>query len=208
MNTPDRCGKRPWSVVFAFGSMLAIVSGVLLLTTVGCEQSPDRPSPEEVERILDGAPEVIRETDSGATLEGLEGIWLGQPQDDALDALAEMCPDTMEYRLQHTAEKAWFRGCEFDRPKGSIHSIRVGFWPSIGNRVATLEVKRDDVGLPVVRERFRKFTGGVRRDMVRSGYLEMRAERYQLLADRDEGKEGPTHITMGFSRSYAERFDE
>ncbi|MFW5968740.1 MAG: hypothetical protein ACOCV2_14545, partial [Persicimonas sp.] len=79
--------------------------------------------------------------------------------------------------------------------------------PKLDDRVATLEIKRADVKLEEVRERFRDVAGTLEVDLIRGGLLEMRAETYQVMADIDDGKDQPTHIAFGYTDEYADRAD-
>jgi hypothetical protein len=187
--------RRPRTALFVL--VVAATASIGLLACKSEDKQP--PSAEEVRQILEDQPAVFVETGAHYTLEGMEGIVLGQPKDDALAALEELCPRTFEYRAGKLGADAWFRGCEFDRPKNGVVSMRVGFWPKLDDRVATLEIKREGVSAPVASERFRQLVGGVNSEIVRSGYVQMRAEKYQMMADWDEGKEGPAHIATGFN---------
>lgn len=182
-----------------------ILSAVLLsaITLTACDNKLPPPSAEERQAILNDAPEVFATHDDHITLSGIETLYLGQSKGEALEALAAFCPKTMEYRGGEFAENAWFRGCVFREPIGPIVSLRVGFWPKLGDQVATLEIKRNDVKLDAVRERFRDFADEVTFDVPRAGILEMRSKKYQIHADIDEGADGPTHITLGFTQDWA-----
>ncbi|MGM0556842.1 MAG: hypothetical protein ACQEVA_10735 [Myxococcota bacterium] len=171
----------------------------MILGLAACKSEQKEPSADEARQILEGQPEIFVERGSHYSLQGMDGIVLGQPKDQALAALEELCPRTMEYRVGKFGGNAWFRGCEFNRPRDGIVSIRVGFWPKLDDRVATLEIKREGLSAPVVSERFRQLVGDVDSEIVRSGFVQMRAETYQMMADWDEGKQGPAHIATGFN---------
>lgn len=183
--------------------LLFFFAATLLLTA--CDRKLPPPSEEEREAILQDAPEIIVTEDDRISLAGIDSLYLGQPNDEALAALAELCPKTMDYNTGEIGESASFRGCVFSEPKGEVRSVRVGFWPKIDDRLATLEVKRADIELEAVRERFRDFVDDeLTVDLLRSGLLEMRSTKYQLMADTDDGPQGPTHITMGYSPKYVD----
>ena len=190
--------------------MKYILPALLLVTLIlpACERKVPAPGPEEREKILADAPEIFAAKNDGATLRGIESLYLGQPKGEALDALAEFCPKTMEYRGGELSKNAWFRGCVLPEPKGDITSIRVGFWPDLGDQVSTLEIKRKGVELAEVRERFRDFVDELNVDLPHPGMLEMRGERYQVLADIDDGAEGPAHITLGYTQAWANKLEE
>ncbi len=183
--------------------LLFFFAATLLLTA--CDRKLPPPSAEEREAILQDAPEIIVTDDERISLAGIESLYLGQPADEALEALDELCPKTMDYQTGEMGKSASFRGCVFSEPKGEVLSVRVGFWPKIDDRLATLEVKRSDIELDAVRERFRDFVDDdLSVDLLRSGLLEMRSTKYQLMADTDDGPQGPTHITMGYSPKYVD----
>jgi hypothetical protein len=190
--------------------MKPILAALLLATALlsACDRTVPPPTAEEQQAILEDAPEIFATRGDNATLKGIETIYLGQPKDDALEALADFCPKTMEYRGGRLSDDAWFRGCVLREPKGPIVSIRVGFWPRLGDQVSTLEVKRNDIGIDAARERFRQFADEVIFDIPHPGMVEMRAPKYQMIADIDEGADGPTHITFGYSRKWAKQLEE
>lgn len=180
---------------------------VLGVALVACEPESPPPSEKEAKQILEGQPELFIERDKHWTLEGLDGIELGQPRDEALEALSEICPQTMEYRAGNLGDNAWFRGCEFERPHDGVVSVRVGFWPKLDDRVSTLEIKRLNASAPVVSERFRQLVGEVESEVVRSAFVQMRGKKYQMMADWDEGKNGPAHIAAGFNPDNLDAID-
>lgn len=190
--------------------MKYILPALLLITLIlsACERKVPPPGPEERQEILADAPEIFATKDDTATLRGIESLYLGQPKEDALEALGEFCPKTMEYRGGKLSKNAWFRGCVIPEPEGDITSIRVGFWPQLDDHVATLEIKRKDVELDQVRERFREFVDDVKVDLPHPGMLEMRGQKYQVLADIDEGAEGPAHITLGYTQEWAKELEK
>lgn len=192
---------------FSLPLLPAFVCLVGLGALSACDPAPSTPDEAQLERLLEGQPDIFVQTDPHYTLEGLEGIHLGQPRDAALEALSRICPETMEYRAGDLGARAWFRGCEFPRARQGIVSVRVGFWPNIDDRVATLEVKRLGLSSPVVSARFRQHIGGVNEEMIRSGFVQMRGERYQMMADWDDGKDGPAHIATGFNPARLDAVD-
>jgi hypothetical protein len=174
---------------------------------VGCDRAPVAPSPAEQAAILEGAPQVFVDGDEtrGPSFVGIGDIYLGQPKEEALAQLAKICPTTMEYRAGESGGFAWFRGCVLEEPAGGLLSVRVGFWPELGDRVSTLDIKRSDVTLAETRERFRELVDQVIDEFPHPGLVEMRAKKYQMLADIDEGKDGPTHIAFGYTPKWADQ---
>ncbi|AWV88239.1 hypothetical protein DFR33_101261 [Bradymonas sediminis] len=183
--------------------------GLILLTVaislVACKPRDVAPTAEEHAAILKDAPELFvpEAGERGPGLVGIGNIYLGQEKDAALAELAKICPKTMEYRAGDAGENAWFRGCVLRKSKDGILSVRVGFWPRIGDRVSTLDIKRDDITLEQARERFRALVPEVTGEYPHPGVIEMRAEKYQMLADIDEGVDGPTHVAVGYSKPFA-----
>lgn len=176
------------------------------LSLLGCKPRDVAPTAEEHAAILKDAPElfVAEQGERGPGLVGIGAIYLGQPKDAALAELAKICPKTMEYRAGKAGEDAWFRGCVL---KGGgqhgILSVRVGFWPRIGDRVSTLDIKRDNITLAQARERFREIVPELIGEYPHPGLVEMHGEKYQMIADIDDGADGPTHIVIGYTKPWA-----
>lgn len=94
---------------------------------------------------------------------------------------------------------AYFLGCRLEGHE-TIESLRVGFWPDIGERVATLEYKRKTVPPPAVRQRYLAVVD--EKDLeetLEPRSIRIKSARYRLFADWDEGEDGPAHIVVGFS---------
>lgn len=172
-----------------------------------CEEKTPAPTAEERQQILADAPDLFVADDRRLSLEGVESFYLGQPKQQALEALEAFCPKTMDYRAGKEANDAWFRGCVLPEPREGIISVRVGFWPVLDERVATLEVQRTGVSLAAARERFRDLVDELIVDLHRPGIVEMRSHTYQMLADVDDGTAGPTHITVGFNPQRIDQID-
>ena len=181
----------------------------MLLAVSACERPARAPSPEQHAALLADAPEIflpeISEPHRDATLADIGEIYLGQDSESALLELEKLCPKTMEYRAGDVGENAWFRGCVLKKPVGGLLSVRVGFWPKLSDRVATLDIKRDDISLDQARERFREFATDLSADYPHPGLVEMRGEKYQMMANTDEGSDGPTHIAFGYTHKWANK---
>lgn len=180
-------------------ALLAAIA-TISLTNLACEADQPPPTGAEREALLADQPEIFVERDGHLALEGLPGVWVTQPKDEALAAIEALCDDPMEYRVGDLGGNAWFRGCEFDEPRDGVVSVRVGFWPRIDDRVAVVEVKRQGLAPAVVRERFRDRADITGLDMVRPHYVQMEGERYQMVAAWDEGLEGPARISAGLTQ--------
>jgi hypothetical protein len=183
--------------------MLIAAAAVL----AACEEKTPAPTPEERQDILADAPDLFVVDERGVTLEGVESFYLGQPKDQALEALQDFCPKTMDYRAGKEDKDAWFRGCVLPEARGSITSVRVGFWPVLDERVATLEVQRTGVSVAAARERFRDLVDELSVDLHRPGIVEMRSHTYQMLADVDDGTQAPTHITVGYNPQQVDQLE-
>jgi len=179
---------------------------LVALSLVACKPRDVAPTPEEHAAILKDAPELFvpERGERGPGLAGIGDIYLGQDKDAALAELAKICPKTMEYRAGKAGEDAWFRGCVLkSSEQHGILSVRVGFWPRIGDRVSTLDVKRDNITLEQARERFREIVPELKGEYPHPGLVEMHGEKYQMLADIDEGADGPTHVVVGYTKPWA-----
>lgn len=184
------------------------VFAAAIFLSAGCDRKLDPPSLEEQEAILADAPQPFVNDGDRLALAGIEELHLGQAGDEARERLGRLCPKTMEYRNGSEGDKAWFRGCIFSDPEGPNVSVRVGFWEKLDGRVATLETKRTDTTTAQVRERFRQLADARGEELIvdlpREGILEMRTPKHQVMADIDDGAQGPTHITLGYAPSWAE----
>lgn len=174
----------------------------------GCHARDQAPGPAERAEILKGAPELFAAptTERGPAFADVDALYLGQSQEDALAHLEKLCPNPMDYRSGELGEGAWFRGCVLREPIAGVLSVRVGFWPKLGNRVSTLDIKRDDITLAQAREHFRTLLGDtLEAEHPHPGLVEMFGAQYQMMADIDEGPEGPTHIAFGYTHKWANR---
>lgn len=119
-----------------------------------------------------------------------------------MEILKSTCPNTVRRDSNSLSAEAFFVGCRLAASEDSpLHSLRVGFWPRIDTKSATLEVKRDHVDPGVVWHRFRQAVDDdqIRRKRWTGNILMVWTPTYRLFADWDEGDDGPTHITVGFA---------
>lgn len=168
-----------------------------VIMMVGCQDRPAPPTEQEIAAIASDAPKVFI-GGKEASLEGLDGIWLGQSQADAEAVMKTMCSRFVEldggWQRAHTI----FKGCHL--PDDSVlYTFRVGFNPKIQNRVFTVEVKRRYVPQNLVRKRFFQNFAPVNVDYVRAGMLKAETPTTNMFADWEEGVDGPTHILLGLS---------
>lgn len=169
-----------------------------LLLLVNCHEPPAPLTPEEIEVRVKGQPEVFLHEGDRVELEGLEGIYLGMPEAEALAVLRLRCARFVELKGGVMRESSTFKGCLTPNdPK--TYAIRVGLTERADNRVFTLEVQRRHIELTVVRARFVQKFPDLRVDIPKRGVLTMEAGLYNLFADNDGGADGPTHILIGLS---------
>ena len=162
-------------------------------TFIGCQQRPEPPTQQEIDAIPADAP-VLFVGAPRVSLEGLDGIWLGQSQQEAEAVMSKMCKRFVELKEPH----AVFKGCHLPDHK-FIYSFRVGFSPKIENRVFTLETKRRPVDQALVRKRFWQAFPTLKTDYVRQGLLKAETGTYNMFADWEDGMDGPAHILVGLS---------
>jgi len=154
---------------------------------------------EEVE--LANAPRLFETRRGHPALVELEGLHLGQEPEPARKALRAYCEHPVRRDSRQMGSEAYFLGCRLE-DRETIESLRVGFWPDIGERVATLEYKRKAVTPPAVRQRYLAVVDEDEKDVeetLEPRSIRITSARYRLFADWDEGKEGPAHIVIGFS---------
>ncbi|MFU8806439.1 MAG: hypothetical protein ACNA8W_21685 [Bradymonadaceae bacterium] len=183
--------------LIAIGAILLIV-GAVIVGALGC-QSRKAPqlTPEEIAQIVEGQPRIFIEKEGALTLEGVEELYLGQSEADAMAILERICAVVEVYEGGWRHKDAAFKGCIVE-DGAHLKTIRAGFWPHNDNRVSTLEIKEAGHDPKLVRARFTEVGGPLSEDMPRPGVLIMASERYRLFANWDEGAKGPTHITIGF----------
>lgn len=137
-------------------------------------------------------------------LEGLEGLYLGQPKEEALEVMKGMCKRLIELDGGRFRGGTYFRGCHTPSHPQNF-SFRVGFNPRIGDAVFTLEVKRKTLSQSGVRARAWERIEGIDKELFRRGIVRIEAKKYNFLANWDDGKNGPTHIILGYSEPELER---
>ncbi len=171
---------------------------VIIAATLGCrEKTPPLTDAEIAEITKDGA-SVIVERDEGLTLEGLEGVYLGQSMGDAVEWMEKHCKRFVSLEGGIRREGSRFRGC--DTPDHEfLYSFRVGFTERADNRVFTLELKRRNLEPKLVRARFHQHVSKMNREVVRPAIIRVEGARYNMYADWDEGADGPTHILIGLT---------
>ena len=177
---------------------LTALSLLILSFAVGCKQNLAPPlSDEDIQRFTQGQPEIFALHQGHLTLVGLDGLYLGQPFDEAMEKLEEHC-DLLEvfdggWRHNH----AVFKGCIIDEGPRT-RTLRVGFWPTNENRVSTLELKDRRLNQPLIRARFTQIAGPLTQDLPRRGLLMMADSQHRLFASWDDGEDQPAHIIIGF----------
>jgi len=183
---------RPATTLLA----LAALFGIAPLTN-GCD-SDDRTIPEAWSSLsLEQAPTLFEQRDGHPAPADLPGeLHLGQAHDAAMEILKSTCPNTVRRDSNSLSAEAFFVGCRLaESEAGPLHSLRIGFWPRIDKKSATLEAKRDHVDPGIVWRRFRQVVDEdqIRRKRWTGNILMVWTPRYRLFADWDEGDDGPHH---------------
>ena len=180
---------------FTVALLFLLWSSSLLL---GCNRQIAPPlTAEEIEEATKDQPQIFLFHEGNLTLEGLEGLYLGQEFDAAMKALHEHCEVLEIYDGGWRHKNAVFKGCIIDIEE-TTRTVRVGFWPHNQNRVSTLEIKEDPIPMRVVRARFSQIAGALTMDLPRRGLLMMTDENYRLFASWDDGEAEAAHILVGF----------
>lgn len=179
-----------------YSRILALL--VALGTVAACHEPPPPLTPDKIAELVKGQPHILVNKDGKVTLEGLEEVYLGMSEEEALAALKPRCKRFVELTGGVMRESSVFKGCLTpDDPQ--TYAIRVGLTKRASNRVFTLEVERRPVSLQVIRARFVEMFPNPRLDLPKRGALTMESGIYNLFADIDEGVDGPTHILIGLS---------
>ena len=183
--------------------IVLLILGVALTLMTACEGPvPQGPETAKMAELLKDAPPILSTKD--LKLEGLDGLYLGQSKEEALQRMGEMCKRLIELDGGRFRGGTYFRGCHTpDHPY--IFSFRVGFNPKIEGAVFTLEVKRRALDQEVVRSRTWDQIPHIHKELVRRGIQRVEAEKFNFLASWDDGVEGPTHLVFGFSEAEIER---
>lgn len=170
---------------------------------VACDgPTPTGPSAERIEALTQDAPQLF--TTEPPQLEGLEGLYLGMPKEQALEVLSTMCTRLIELDGGRFRGGTYFRGCHTPNHP-FLFSFRVGFHPKLNDAIFTLEVKRKPVEQDVVIARIWQKIEGIHTQMIRRAIVRVEAARFNVFADWDDGRDAPTHLLIGFSEAEIER---
>lgn len=178
---------------------ILVLTAVALVLSVACERYRKAPplTDEEVEELTDGQPQIFVRQHGTLTLEGIENLYLGQEQDEAMEALDEYCETIKVFDGGWRHSDAVFKGCNVYAGDDSM-TLRAGFWPFNDDRVSTLEIQSRPIPQSVVRARFVQIADELSEDLPRRGLLRMASTRYRLIASWDDGADEPPHIIIGF----------
>ncbi len=183
---------------------VALILVGMLLISGGCGPRKAPPlSAEEIRYAVQGQPKIFLEREGSLALEGVDGLYLGQEEQEALAVLEKHCGRLEVYDGGWRHKGAVFKGCIIEKD-GETRTIRAGFWPHNGNRVSTLEIKHYNFSPLVVRARFTEFADALTEDIPRPGAVIMASTRFRLFASWDDGATGATHITVGYIPKYIE----
>lgn len=173
---------------------------LLATSLTACKKARMAPpmTPQEIARHTEGQPQIFIAKNNTLTLEGIEALYLGQPHEEAMAILNELCPviETFDGGWRHN--HAVFKGCTIDDDSDHTRTVRAGFWPHNGNRLSTLEIKDRPLSLPLVRARFTEQADTLTEDLPRRAILMMATPEYRLFANWDDGEAGAAHLIIGF----------
>ncbi len=176
--------------------MRKMILTILFLVLLGsCNAEPNRLQDSEVDALLKDAPRVIV-NDGKIRLDGIEEFYLGQSFEEASKFLQKRCVKPLELAPDWKRANTFFLGCLLP-DDAKLLSFRIGFHPQLDKQVFTLEVKRANLGLNVIRAQFYKRLGKPFEDIPKAGVLRMRSTDYNLFASWDSGLDGPMHLIVG-----------
>lgn len=147
------------------------------------------------------APELLERRHGRPALTDLDGLYLGQPAEEGRTNLESYCDDPV--RREQEGSGAYFLGCPADQVDG-VEMIRVGFWPRIDERVATLEVKRTFVAPPAVWSALQPFVDSATETNRTAQTITALDDNWRFFADWDQGYDGPVHLTVGLDPDVTE----
>ena len=177
---------------------LALIA-LICAPSLACERS-HRATPlddGEIQALTEGQPEIFVQKKGTLTLEGIEDLYLGQSNEEAMEVLDEYCDVIKTFDGGWRHSDAVFKGCNIDAGD-HYKTIRAGFWPFNDDRVSTLEIQDRVIPMDVVRARFSEISDALEEDLPRRGLLMMASNEYRMLANWDDGLDEPAHITIGF----------
>ncbi|MFB6263188.1 MAG: hypothetical protein ABEL76_06110 [Bradymonadaceae bacterium] len=143
-------------------------------------------------------PTVLERRGKHPTPADLPNLALGQSKERALEHLKTYCSDPVRREGGLWDGKAYFLGCRVEG-EGDLDFVRVGFWPRLNDRVATLEVKRSSIPPVIVWRNIRNVLPNRTDTALLHRLIRIETKRYRLMADWDRGHDGPVHITVGFA---------
>lgn len=177
---------------------IPLVALLVTLAAVGCRNDE---TPPETWKTVDMAaqPTLFEMRDGHPALADLDGLFLGQPKKKALEALHAYCKHPVRRDAGMMGGEAYFLGCRLETHE-TLNYVRVGFWPKIDERVATLEIKRTPVPPHAVRRAYLDILEESPKETYNPRRLQIVSNSYRLFADWDaEGREGPVHVMVGFA---------
>lgn len=183
--------------------MLLLFAVASLAGLAGCDSRDGTPE-TWADVSLDAQPKLFERRHGHPALADLEDLHLGQSREAAEATIDQYCgDDVLERGEGPLGGDATFYGCRIDDQE-TVQFVRVGFWPRLDNRVATLEVKRSSVPPAAVYRSFRKLLDQKPdKELLRANIVQLEYPNYRLFADWDQGLDGPTHLTVGFDPDIA-----
>ena len=194
---PTRVTHRPPRHISLL--LCAWIAGLTLILS-GCDSKGPPDSWEEVDQT--GEPRLFERRQSHPALADLDGFYLTQPEGEAIEHLKETyCKHPVRRESQY-GDDAYFLGCRLT-DNSTLAFIRIGIWPKIGNRVATLEVQRKSTRPAAVYGQARSLLGAPTHQRLEPRMIEFVTDDYRLFADWDSGLDAPAHIVVGLDPEWS-----
>jgi len=189
---------RPRTTVRPSRATIAALAILLAFASTACRS--DTTPPEQWEEVdMAEQPALFEMRNGHPALADLDKLHLGQPRDAAVEALGAYCEHPVRRDSGLFGGDAYFLGCRLEDGE-TLRYVRVGFWPKIDDRVATLEVKRPTVPPAAVRRAFLDVFEESPDQKLQLRRIQMTSDRYRMFADWDhDGLEGPVHLVVGFA---------
>ncbi|GEM_PF-5097484 len=179
---------------------VVLLAGLLGAPLVGCESDGPPSSWEKADP--NSRTDLFEMRHSHPTPVDLEGFYLTQPADEAVEHLkTTYCKNPVRRESQY-GDDAYFLGCKLeDHP--DLTYLRIGIWPRIGNRIATIEIQRKDTKPATVYDQFKSMMGEPVDHRLEPRLIEFITEDHRMFADWDSGLDGPAHIVVGLDPDWS-----
>jgi predicted small lipoprotein YifL len=179
---------------------MVLVLAALLTALAGCKSEGPPDAWEDVDP--EAQPTLFEMRASHPALADLKGLYLTQPKEEAVAHLKETyCKDPVRRESQY-GDDAYFLGCRL-KDDATLAFMRIGIWPRIGNRVATLEIQRKDTKPATVYHQFRELVGKPTQERLEPRMIEFITDTHRMFADWDSGLDKPAHIAVGLDPDWS-----